>query len=42
MSPAERSQRWRRALLWTWALSVVVFMYLPAICLFLASSTASR
>jgi len=42
MSPAERSQRWRRSLLWAWALSVVVFMYLPAICLFLASSTSSR
>ena len=42
MSPAERSQRWRRALLWAWALAVVVFMYLPAVCLLLASSTASR
>jgi spermidine/putrescine transport system permease protein len=42
MSPAERSQRWRRALLWAWALSVVVFMYLPAVCLLLASSTSSR
>lgn len=42
MSPAERSQRWRGALLWTWALAVVVFMYLPAVCLLLASSTASR
>jgi len=42
MSPAERAQRWRGALLWAWALSVVVFMYLPAVCLFLASSTASR
>jgi spermidine/putrescine transport system permease protein len=42
MSPAERSHRWRAALLWTWALSVVVFMYLPALCLLLASSTSSR
>jgi len=42
MSPAERAQRWRGALLWVWALSVVTFMYLPAICLFLASSTSSR
>ena len=42
MSPAERAQRWRGALLWAWALSVVTFMYLPAICLFLASSTSSR
>ena len=40
--PRRTPQRWRRALLWAWALSVVVFMYLPAICLFLASSTASR
>ena len=42
MSPAVRSQRWRAALLWAWALSVVVFMYLPALCLLLASSTSSR
>lgn len=42
MSPAERAQRWRAALLWAWALAVVVFMYLPAVCLLLASSTASR
>ncbi len=36
------SQRWRAALLWAWALAVVVFMYLPAFCLLLASSTSSR
>lgn len=42
MSPAERSQRWRKSLLWAWALAVVVFMYLPALCLLLASSTSSR
>jgi len=42
MSPADRSQRWRAALLWAWTLSVVVFMYLPAVCLLLASSTSSR
>ena len=42
MSPAERAQRWRGALLWAWALTIVVFMYLPAVCLFLASSTSSR
>jgi spermidine/putrescine transport system permease protein len=42
MSPAERAHRWRTALLWAWALAVVVFMYLPAVCLLLASSTASR
>jgi spermidine/putrescine transport system permease protein len=32
----------RRALIWTWALAVIVFMYLPAISLLLASSTSSR
>lgn len=42
MSPAERAQRWRSALLWAWALAVVVFMYLPALSLLLASSTSSR
>jgi spermidine/putrescine transport system permease protein len=42
MSPAERAQRWRASLLWAWALSVVVFMYLPALSLLLASSTSSR
>ena len=34
--------RMRRALIWSWALAVIVFMYLPALCLLLASSTASR
>lgn len=42
MNATERSQRWRSALLWTWALTVLVFMYLPALCLLLASSTSSR
>jgi len=42
MSPEERKRRWTRALIWAWALSVVVFMYLPALCLFLASATSSR
>ena len=42
MNPAERSQRWRASLLWAWTLTVVVFMYLPALCLLLASATASR
>jgi spermidine/putrescine transport system permease protein len=42
MSPAERAQRWRASLLWAWALAVVVFMYLPALSLLLASSTSSR
>ncbi len=42
MSPADRARRWRHALIWAWALALVVFMYLPAMCLFLASATASR
>ncbi len=42
MSPAERSRRWRGALLWAWAIAVVVFMYMPALSLLLASSTSSR
>lgn len=42
MSGAERSQRWRASLLWAWTLAVVVFMYLPALSLLLASSTSSR
>lgn len=42
MGPAERSRRWRAALLWAWAIAVVVFMYLPALSLLLASSTSSR
>lgn len=36
------SERWRNALIWTWTMVVVLFMYLPAICLMLASATASR
>ncbi|WP_374369815.1 ABC transporter permease [Dongia sp.] len=36
------ADRMRRALIWTWTGTVVVFMYLPALCLLLASSTASR
>ena len=31
-----------RALIWAWTLAVIVFMYLPALSLLLASSTASR
>jgi spermidine/putrescine transport system permease protein len=31
-----------RALIWAWTIAVIIFMYLPAISLFLASSTASR
>ena len=35
-------QRWLTSLIWAWAAAVVVFLYLPALCLFLASLTASR
>jgi spermidine/putrescine transport system permease protein len=35
-------QRWRTALIWSWTAAVVVFLYLPALCLLLASLTASR
>ena len=31
-----------RALIWIWTLGVILFMYLPAVSLFLASSTSSR
>lgn len=34
--------RMRRALIWAWAIAVIVFMYLPAVSLLLASSTSSR
>lgn len=34
--------RWRHPLIWAWALVLLVFMYLPALCLFLASLTSSR
>ncbi|MSP81714.1 MAG: ABC transporter permease [Alphaproteobacteria bacterium] len=33
---------WRGGLIWGWTLAVVTFMYLPALCLFLASLTSSR
>ncbi len=36
------TQRWRHNLIWAWTAAVVVFMYLPALCLLLASLTASR
>ena len=32
----------RRALIWSWTGAVIIFMYLPALSLFLASSTSSR
>lgn len=34
--------RWRSALIWSWMVAVVIFMYLPALCLMLASATSSR
>ena len=37
-----QAQRMRHALIWTWTWAVIVFMYLPAVCLLLASLTASR
>jgi spermidine/putrescine transport system permease protein len=39
---AAGSKRWQSALLWVWVLSVVTFMYMPALSLLLASSTSSR
>jgi spermidine/putrescine transport system permease protein len=36
------NQRTRHALIATWTLAVVVFMYLPAVCITIASLTASR
>jgi spermidine/putrescine transport system permease protein len=34
--------RWRTALIWSWTATIVIFMYLPAVCLLLASMTSSR
>lgn len=36
------SDRGRRALIWAWTLAVLVFLYLPALCILLASLTSSR
>jgi spermidine/putrescine transport system permease protein len=36
------SNRARHALIWVWTLSVVVFLYIPAVTILLASSTSSR
>ena len=36
------ADRMRRALIWSWTGAVIIFMYLPALSLFLASSTSSR
>ena len=35
-------QRWRTSLIWVWTLAVVIFLYMPAVCLLLASLTSSR
>jgi spermidine/putrescine transport system permease protein len=36
------NDRARHALIWVWTLAVLVFLYLPALCILLASLTASR
>jgi spermidine/putrescine transport system permease protein len=36
------SERARHALIWAWTLAVLVFVYVPALCILLASLTASR
>ena len=36
------STRGQRALIWAWGLAVVIFLYLPSLCLLLASLTDSR
>lgn len=36
------TSRARHALIWVWTLAVLVFIYLPALCILLASLTASR
>lgn len=36
------TERGRLALIWAWTLAVLVFLYLPALCILLASLTASR
>ena len=40
--PGSPAQRWRHALVVTWTCAIVIFMYLPALCLLLASLTSSR
>jgi spermidine/putrescine transport system permease protein len=35
-------QRSRHALIWAWTFAVLIFVYLPALCILLASLTASR
>jgi spermidine/putrescine transport system permease protein len=36
------SQRARHALIWVWTICVLIFVYLPALCILLASLTSSR
>ncbi len=36
------TQRARHALIWAWTLAVLIFVYLPALCIVLASLTSSR
>lgn len=36
------SERARHALIWAWTLAVLVFVYVPALCILLASLTSSR
>jgi spermidine/putrescine transport system permease protein len=36
------SERARHALIWAWTFAVLVFIYIPALCIVLASLTASR
>jgi spermidine/putrescine transport system permease protein len=36
------SQSSRQTLIWTWTISVLIFVYLPALCILLASLTSSR
>jgi spermidine/putrescine transport system permease protein len=36
------TQRARHALIWVWTLSILIFVYLPAVCILLASLTSSR
>lgn len=36
------SQSSRHTLIWTWTISVLIFVYLPALCILLASLTSSR
>jgi spermidine/putrescine transport system permease protein len=37
-----KAVNWRNSLIWAWSLAVVAFLYLPSVCLLLASLTDSR